>query len=155
MARPQDPSHLKELSLRERMPDYLAMFAVGIGVSVTVGLIVTWVSSHSFVAGFGYSMIGLGVVLLLAGGVSGGGYGNLGVGALATMLGSEVRAQPTDTADEDPAELRRQVFGRRGDARERLRKGLRPEANPRAFWQVIAGFAYFGLGTYIVIALAS
>ena len=137
------------------MPDYLAMFALGISVAVVVGLIVVWVSTYSFVGGFGYSLIGLGMVLLLAGGVSGGGYANLGVGALGTMFGSELRAEPGAAQDDDPEELRRQVFGRRGDPRERLRKGLRPEANPRAFWQVIAGFAYFGLGTLIVTTLAS
>jgi hypothetical protein len=29
---------------------------------------------------------------------------------------------------------------------ERLRKGLRPQANPTAFWQVIGGIAYLVVG---------
>ena len=32
------------------------------------------------------------------------------------------------------------------DLRQRLDRGLRPEANPVAFWQVVAGLAYLGLG---------
>jgi hypothetical protein len=34
----------------------------------------------------------------------------------------------------------------RVDPRERLRKGLRQEKNPRAFWQVIAGLVYLASG---------
>jgi hypothetical protein len=34
----------------------------------------------------------------------------------------------------------------RVDPRERLRKALRPEKNPRAFWQVIAGPVYLASG---------
>lgn len=155
MAYTPEPTSAEKLPLRERMPDYLALFGIGLAVGLVVGLIVVWVSTYSFAAGFGYTMIGLGMVMLLAGGVAGGGYANLGVGALGTMFGSELRSEPGTSEDDDPEELRRQVFGRRGDPRERLRKGLRPEANPRAFWQVIGGFAYFGLGTLIVITWAS
>jgi hypothetical protein len=154
MTHPREPV-VTELSLRERMPDYLVFFGLGLVVSAVSGLIVAGVSDHSFAAGSGYTMIGLGMLLLLAGGVSGGGYANLGAGALGTMFGSELRQQEGSADDDDPEELRRQVFGRKGDPRERLRKGLRPEANPRAFWQVIAGFVYFGLGTYIVLTFAS
>jgi hypothetical protein len=137
------------------MPDYLALFGAGIGAALIVGLIVVLVSKHSFAAGFGYTMIGLGTVLWLAGGVAGGGYANLGVGALGTMFGSNLRQQEGSAEEDDPEEVRRQVFGRRGDPRERLRKGLRPEANPRAFWQVIGGLGYFVLGTVIVLRFAS
>jgi hypothetical protein len=34
---------------------------------------------------------------------------------------------------------------------ERLQKGLRPEANSRAFWQVVGGALYVGIGLVIVI----
>lgn len=144
-----------KVPLRERMPDYLALFGVGIAACLVSGLIVVLVSKHSFASGFGYTMIGLGTLLVLAGGVAGGGYGNLGVGALGTMFGSDLRQQEGAADEDDPDEVRRQVFGRRGDPRERLRKGLRPEANPRAFWQVIGGSAYFALGTVIVLQFAS
>jgi len=144
-----------EVSLRDRLPDYLALFGVGIVACLVGGLIVVVVSTHSFATGFGYTMIGLGVVLVLSGGVTGGGYANLGAGALGTMFGSSLPRQEGSAEDDDPDELRREVFGRRGDPRERLRKGLRPEANPRAFWQVIAGSTYFALGTVIVLRFAS
>jgi hypothetical protein len=34
----------------------------------------------------------------------------------------------------------------RVDARERLRQGLRPQANPAAFWLVVGGFVAIGAG---------
>ncbi len=154
MDRHRAPTAIAKLPLRDRMPDYLALFGLGIAASVVVGLVVVVVSAYSFVAGTGYSMIGLGVLLVLSGGVVGGGYANLGAGALGTMFGAGVRQQEGAAADDDPEELRGEVFGRR-DPRERLRKGLRPEANPRAFWQVIGGSAYFALGTAIVLWFAS
>lgn len=155
MARYDAPPEFAKLSLRERLPDYLALFATGIGVAAGVGLLVLWLSDTSFLTGFGYALIGIAVLMLLAGGVSGGGYANLGVGALGTMFGTQLRTPEGDSEDDDAEELRKQVFGKSGDPRERLRKGLRPEANPRAFWQVIGGFAYFVLGTWIVIQFAS
>jgi hypothetical protein len=137
------------------MPDYLALFGIGIAACLAGGLLVVLVSDSSFAAGSGYTMIGLGTILVLAGGVAGGGYANLGVGALGAMFGSNLRQQEGSAADDDPEELRKQLYGRRGDPRERLRKGLRPQANPRAFWQVIGGSAYFALGTAIVLRFAS
>ena len=148
------PVELK-LSLRDRLPDYLALFASGLAVAAAIGLIVFLLSDSSFLTGFGYSLIGIAILMLLAGGVSGGGYANLGAGALGTMFGTQLRTPEGASEDDDPEELRKQVFGRRGDPRERLAKGLRPEANPRAFWQVIGGFAYFALGTWIIIQFAS
>lgn len=136
------------------MPDYLALFASGLGVAAVIGVLVVAFSDRSFASGFGYSLVGIAILMLLSGGVSGGGYANLGAGALGTMFGSGLRTPEGSAEDDDPEELRKQVFGRRGDPRERLRKGLRPQANPRAFWQVIGGLAYFTLGTWIVIQFA-
>lgn len=144
-----------QLSLRERLPDYLALFASGLAAAAVVGLLVVATSDRSFLTGFGYALIAIAVLMMLAGGVSGGGYANLGAGALGTMFGTQLRNPEGDAEDDDAEELRKQVFGKRGDPRERLRKGLRPEANPRAFWQVIGGFAYFAIGTWIVIRFAS
>lgn len=145
----------EKLPLRDRMPDYLALFGVGVASCFLTALVVVVVSSNSFASGFGYSLIGLGVLLVLSGGVAGGGYGNLGAGAIGTMFGSALRHEPGSAVDDDPEEMRKEVFGRRGDPRERLRKGLRPEPNPRAFWQVMGGSAYFALGTAIVLRFAS
>jgi len=155
MARYDAPPEELKLSLRDRLPDYLALFASGLVVGAGVGLLIMWVSDTPFSAGFGYSLIGIAMLMLMSGGVSGGGYANLGAGALGTMFGSQFRTPEGEAEDDDVEELRKQVFGRRGDPRERLRKGLRPEANPRAFWQVIGGFLYFALGTWIVIQFPS
>lgn len=155
MERPDTPAAAVKLPLRERMPDYLALFGLGIVGCLIGGIIVVIVSQYSFASGFGYTMIGLGVLLVLSGGVSGGGYANLGAGALGTMFGSGLRNQEGPADEDDPEALRREVFGRRRDPRERLRRGLRPEANPRAFWQVIGGSTYFALGTVIVLQFAS
>ncbi len=155
MARHDAPSQELTLSLRDRLPDYLALFASGLGVAAAIGLLVFLMSDTSFLSGFGYSLIGIAVLMLMAGGVSGGGYANLGVGALGTMFGAQLRTPEGESQDDDAEELRKEVFGRRGDPRERLRKGLRPEANPRAFWQVIGGLTYFAIGTWIVIQFAS
>jgi len=152
MARNEAEGITTQLSLRDRMPDYLALFGSGIAACAAMGLVVVAASDNSFAAGFGYAMIGLGVLMLLAGGVAGGGYANLGVGALGTMFGAGLRQHEGSADEDDPEELRKQVFGRGGDPRERLRKGLRPEANPRAFWQVIAGSVYFAMGTAIVVS---
>ena len=155
MARYEAPPEETALSLRDRMPDYLALFATGLGVAALIGLLVVWLSDYAFATGFGYSLIGIAILMLLSGGVTGGGYANLGAGALGTMFGTGLRNPEGDSDDDDAEELRKQVFGGRGDPRERLRKGLRPEANPRAFWQVVGGFVYFVLGTWIVIQFPS
>ncbi len=52
--------------------------------------------------------------------------------------------------DEEEQEHQERRTGQRRDPMERLRKGLRPEANPRAFWQVIAGALYIAIGIGIV-----
>jgi hypothetical protein len=129
------PSEDQVLPLRDRLPDYLATFGVGwvaiLGLGVAIGLF----SAASLIEGIAYVAMGTGVILLLAGGASGGGYTNMGLGAAGALFGS--RQRPDD--DFDDPDVRRGLL-RRVNAEERLRKGLRPESNPRAFWQVIAGF---------------
>jgi hypothetical protein len=134
-----------DLSLRDRLPDYGAVFAAGVLGSALVGLIVFAISDVSLASSIGYTMILYGVVLMLAGGATGGGYTNLGVGAVGAMFGT----RRTDEAQDDLGE----GWGGKPkeDPHERLRRGLRPEANPRAFWQVIGGVAYVSLGLAIVI----
>lgn len=127
------------------MPDYLATFGVGLAASTGVGLIVWLISDVSLASSVGYTIILYGVILLLAGGATGGGYTNLGVGAVGAMFG-------TRRTDEDHTELDESwQRSKRMDSRERLRRGLRPEANPRAFWQVVGGGLYVALGLTIVV----
>lgn len=127
--------------LSERMPDYLVTFAIGFVGAVAVGLIVWLISDIPLASTVGYTVILYGVVLLLAGGSAGGGYTNLGLGAMGSFFG-------TRRADEVQPEVR-SVHKPTPD--ERLQKGLRPAANPRAFWQVVGGVLYVAWGLLIVI----
>lgn len=134
-----------ELPLRDRLPDYGTVFAVGFGGCVAFGVIVWLISSVALASAVGYTIILYGVVFLLAGGATGGGYTNLGIGAMGAMFGTRRADEAQDEAEES--------WGARSrmDPHERLRKGLRPEANPRAFWQVVGGALYIGIGLLIVI----
>lgn len=133
------------LPLRDRMPDYLAIFGVGLLAAAALGGLIGGLSAAPLASAVGYSIIGLGVVLLLAGGSAGGGYTNIAVGAIGTLFGGRGRIDE----DVDDPDVRRGGLPKT-DPMERLRKGLRPEANPRAFWQVIGGFAYIALGVIVV-----
>ncbi len=133
------------LPLRDRLPDYLAIFGVGLLAAAALGALIGGLSAASLADAVGYTLIGLGVVLLLAGGASGGGYTNIALGATGTLFGGRGRIDE----DVDDPDARRGSMPKT-DPMERLRKGLRPEANPRAFWQVIAGFAYVALGVLVI-----
>ena len=135
------PEHTDDtvLPLRDRIPEYLTVFVVGFGVSAVVGLVIGLLSGNGMWGAVGYTVVAFGVVMLLAGGASGGGYTNLGAGAIGAAFGGR-------RLDEVEQENQERRTGRREDSLERLRKGLRPEANPRAFWQVIAGFLYIAIG---------
>lgn len=135
----EDPPEEDVLPLRDRMPDYLAVFGIGLAACVAVGVVIWWISDVKLASSVGYTVILYGVVLALAGGATGGGYTSLGMGAVGAMFGS----QRTDEAAEGGKV--------RIDPQERLRQGLRPEANPRAFWQVIAAVVYVALGLWIVV----
>lgn len=126
--------------LRDRFPDYMASFSVMAAIAVAIGLAVALFSSVDYVSGAGYGLIFLGVGMLAVGGSQGGGYSNLGVGAVGMLFGS--RRHDEDYSD---ADVRRGTAGRI-DPRQRLRKGLRPEANPSAFWLVIGGLVAVGAG---------
>jgi len=130
-----------DLPLADRMPDYLVTFGIGLIASVAVGVVVWLISDIRLASTVGYTMILYGVVLLLAGGSAGGGYTDLGMGAMGALFG-------TRRADEPQAEANSSF---KVTPQERLQKGLRPEANSRAFWQVVGGGLYVGIGLAIVI----
>ena len=131
------------LPLRDRAPEYMAVFAVGFGASAGVGLLIGLLFGGSIWSGIGYTIVVFGIVMLLAGGASGGGYTYLGAGAIGAAFGGR-------RVDEEEQEHQDRRMGRKQDPMERLRKGLRPESNPRAFWQVIAGVLYIVIGIAIV-----
>jgi len=140
-----DPDEIDDvnLPLRDRIPEYLAVFAVGFGVSAGVGLVVGLVGGGSIWSAVGYTVMLLGVVMMLAGGATGGGYTHLGAGAIGAAFGGR-------RVDEEEEEFQDRRTGRRRDPMDRLRKGLQPEANSRAFWQVIGGVLYIAVGIAIV-----
>lgn len=138
---PKDDS----LPLRDRLPDYAMVFAVGIAACTVIGLVIWAISDVALSSAIGYTIILYGVVLMLAGGASGGGYTNLGVGAVGALFG-------TRRADEAQEEIDEAWNGKhRISPQDRLRAGLRPEANPRAFWQVSGGLVNVAVGLIIVI----
>lgn len=144
---PTDPLYDEPLPLRDRLPDYAAVFGIGLAGSAVVGGIIAVIWKTNLGAAVGYTIVMYGVILLLAGGATGGGYTNLGVGAVGALFGT----RRTDEAEDDmnPRAGQRP----KNDPRERLRKGLRPEANPRAFWQVMAGVSYIVIGVLIAANL--
>jgi len=138
------PEGLEEApSLSDRMPDYAVTFVVGLAAAVAVGAVISLVSDNSLSTAVGYTLILYGVVLLLAGGSSGGGYTNLGMGAMGSMFGT----RRVDDVEPDMGSPQNPT------ARERLDQGLRPEANPRAFWQVVGGGLYIALGLLVLIGM--
>ena len=129
-----DPNEI-ELPLRDRIPEYLASFGVMWAVIIVIGAGIGIFSSLSVAEGIAYTSLGIGIVLLLAGGATGGGYASMGMGAAGAIVGGRSRHDD----DYDDSEVRRGKL-KRVSASDRLRRGLRPERNPRAFWQVIGGF---------------
>jgi hypothetical protein len=134
-----------QLSLRDRMPDYLATFGIGLAATFAVGILIWLISDVGLSSTIGYATILYGVVFLLAGGATGGGYVNLGVGAVGSMFGGR-RLDDSETGVESSSGNRKRM-----DSSERLAKGLHPAANPRAFWQVVGGMLYIAIGLAIVI----
>lgn len=127
------------------MPDYLAVFGVGWAAIGVLGTLVGLFSSASVVQGIGYLALGSGLILTLAGGATGGGYANLGLGAAGALFGSRQRHDD----DYDDPDVRRGLL-KKVSSSERLRRGLRPEKNPRAFWQVIAGLINMTAGYFLL-----
>jgi hypothetical protein len=137
-------NHLPEFSeelppLAERMPVYLRIFGIGLAGIVGLGVAIGLFTSAGLLLAVAYSLVGLAVVLLMAGGATGGGYTNLGVGALTNMFGGRRSVEGVDELDliDDPK--------RNPRLEDRLRRGLRPGPNPEAFWQVVAGFLYLAI----------
>ena len=135
-----DRSNDRDLTLVERLPDYLAVFGLGLAASAVAGFVISLIWNVKVAEAIGYTIVLYGVILLLAGGATGGGYTSLGIGAAGALFGG----RRVDEASEDLGETWSEQTKK--TPRERLREGLRPEANARAFWQVIAGFLYIAIG---------
>jgi hypothetical protein len=119
------------------MPRYLRAFGLGFVGIAALAVLMLLLSSTPLDTAFGSAAVFVGTSLLLVGGLSGGGYSNIGFGAAEAVLGRRRRF------DDDPVRESQEIVH---DPMARLRRGLRPPPNPKAFWQVIAGCLYIALG---------
>jgi hypothetical protein len=102
-------------------------------VAAVVGLILGALLDASMATTFGYSMVGLGAICLLGGGLTGGGYSvygpGEGVGRNHYMRGDGNRL-----------------------AMDSLRTGYnRPGADPGAFWMATGGLLYLTIGVLAIV----
>jgi hypothetical protein len=121
--------------LRDRLPTYLAWFAVEVAAASLVALAVARFADAGYLESLAGSLIGIGALSLLAGGASGGGF------ITAGDYGINYGRRHDQGWSSTPGEI-----ARAQDLRERMRHRLRPKPNPTAFWQVIGGIALIGLG---------
>lgn len=126
--------------LRERFPEYAATFGTRASGLIAVGLVVFVITDLGLLSAVGHTFFFGGAFLILVGGARGGGYTNLGMGTF------ELFTAGRDRVLDDRGDLDADRETRRRDALQRLRRGLRPEANPTALWDVIAGFAFMAIG---------
>ena len=134
---------VEEAPLRERLPDYLKAFGVGVAAVTVVGVVLWLLTNLGLAEAVGYAWIFAGTTLLLVGGARGGGYSNLSIGAVEALVGGRNRS--ADDVEED-ADLRHGKVMKQRDPLDRLRRGLRPPPNPTAFWQTIGGFVLIAMG---------
>jgi len=124
--------------LRVRLPGYLVAFALGLVGGGLVGVVVWLATSVRMADAVGYTYSALGVLLLLVGGLRGTGHG---------LVGSAMPGGQADPAD--PGAMHRL------DPIERRHRRLLAPPDPSAFWQVVAGFAYLGLGVALNLLFAA
>ena len=125
--------------LRDRLPTYLSWLVVEVGLAFVASIVVRWLTDVIWLEALAYSLMGIGALSLLVGGVTGGGFvtaGNYGIN-----YGRRHNQGWNSTQGE---------IARAQDLRDRMRRRLRPEANPTAFWQVIGGITLIGLGLAVL-----
>jgi len=90
-------------SLRDRARRYVTAFLAGLGVSAGVGLIIGFVKGGSIWNASGYTVMLLGVVMLLVGGVAAGGHSHLSAGS--TVEAFEKRGVRSENRHLDESEI--------------------------------------------------
>jgi hypothetical protein len=163
--------------LRVRFPNYVRSFGLGLAAALGAGVMIWLFTPAGPVSAIGYTYILFGTGVLLAGSARGGGYTSLGFGRVTSMVTGRGRfggdagrggsvptrrarhpdvraaleAEREDLGVEVSDEYAASGTAPRRDPMERLRRGLRPEENPDAFWQTLAGFAYLGVGVAVTL----
>ena len=142
------------LSLQERLVAYAKVFALGLGAIIAAGTVAGILTPSTVRVAIGYTAVIVDAVMVLAGGANGGGYANLGFGLIDRMADAAKRdrAEPEQPTGRLSRKYNVEDARPRRDPMERLRKGLRPEKNPTAFWTVVGGFAYVVIGSMLVVA---
>ncbi|NNF68451.1 MAG: hypothetical protein HKN01_01655, partial [Acidimicrobiia bacterium] len=110
-------------------------------VCVAAGIVWSLLSGASVAEATAWSSWILGTVMLLLGGTSGSGLSRMSSEDYGIHYGRRHGHGFDDTEGE---------ILRAEDLKERLRRGLRPEANPTAFWQVVGGLAVIGFGLAVL-----
>ncbi len=136
--------------LRERLPGYLSAFTLGLAGGGLVGVIVWLATSIPLLDAVVFVYSGLGALLLLVGGVRGIGYGKSGGGSEEAVAGRG--SSPEGSAGEGASTWPGWSAGR--DRLERRRRRMSAPPDPGTFWQVVAGFAYVGLGVALNLLFA-
>jgi len=128
-----DASDFPEEPLSARMPRYLKNYGVLVAGSVVVGVVFGLFSDAGVVRAIGGTFAIVGLLVAGVGAFFGGGYDSLGRGTTGLLFGGRGPEDPKKDAT---------YF------QDRLREGLRPEANPGAFWGVLGGIGLVvaGLG---------
>jgi hypothetical protein len=137
--------------LRERLPGYLIAFALGLAAGGLVGVVVWLATSVRIADAIGYAYSTLGALLLLTGGIRGSGYAGSG-GQSEEVPGG--RERPTGESPAAGARVGR-AWPVGLDPVERRRRRITAAPDPAAFWQVVAGFAYLGVGVTLTLVLAA
>ena len=128
------------------MPGYLMAFGLGLALTAVIGLIWSAATRATLVEGIAYTWQTWGVVMLLVGGATGGGFTNISLGSAGTLFGGRTMDIDELRAAQDSGHTGVSVGRLRRDPMDRLKQRLRPEANPMAFWQVVGGVAYIAVG---------
>ena len=128
MGKPADDAWAA-LPLRSRLPEYVALFGVGLVGATSIGWLVGLMFGLPMAQAVGYTVFAFGLFCLLGGGAAGGEYKALGIGQGVGRVKHAI--------DEDPNVL------------EDLRRARRPGRNPAAFWMIIAGAVYTAIGMLI------
>ncbi len=150
---------LAQLPLRERMPEYLVIFAIGLAVGIVVGAIIGALSSVGFGSAIGYTVLLMGAGFMIAGGIPGsgvyaGGFGSIFTGnsdqAGQTSSGNAPSGGASGASPDGSDDV-----GSPSDVRQRMQRRLRSEKNPTAFWLVMGGIAYVIIGLVIAANFGS
>jgi hypothetical protein len=145
-----------ELSLRERMPEYLVIFAIGLAVGIVAGIVVGAFSDVGYGSAIGYTVVLMGAGFMIAGGIPGSGVYAGGFGRIFSG-GADPAGQSggSSAAGRGPDEAGDIDLGSPSEVRRRMQRRLRYEKNPTAFWLVTGGVAYVAIGLLIAANFGS